>query len=97
MDAIDNGTINYAYRSDEISYLKEQHEQRQEQRIEFVCIVLMLFLGSLVASFVGLRRAARERARLPIGRRGARPPKGPLPLLPLGERREGKGREKEEV
>jgi len=37
MDAIDNGTINYAYRSDEISYLNEQqHEQRQEQRIEFV-------------------------------------------------------------
>ena len=92
MDAIDNGTINYAHRSDEISYLNEQHEQRQEQRIEFIGIVLMLFLGSLVASFVGLRRAARERARLPIGCRGAHPRGAPPPPFPWGEEgREGRG------
>ena len=50
MDAFGNGTANGTYQSNEVNYISEQ------QQYEFVYITLILFLGSLIASLLGLRR-----------------------------------------
>ena len=50
MPAFGNGTANGTYQSNEVNYISE------EQQYEFVYITLILFLGSLIASLLGLRR-----------------------------------------
>jgi len=77
MDAFVNGTANGTYHS---IYLNQQKEL-----YEIVFVAIMLFLSSLTAALLELRRRARKRARVPSehGRERA-----PYPLLPS----EGEGR-----
>ena len=85
MDAFGNGTANGTYQSNEMNYISEQYE--------FFCVAIILFLGSLIASLLGLRRrrncmddliSARACAHASSEQTFAR---APLPLLPS----EGRG------
>ena len=87
MDAFGNGAANASYLTDEINDHSEQYE--------FFCAIIILFLGSLIASLLGLRRRrncmddlisarARACAHASSEQTFAR---APLPLLPS----EGRG------
>ena len=93
MPAFGNGTANGTYQSNEVNYISEQ------QQYEFVYITLILFLGSLIASLLGLRRrrncmddliSARARALVPNEHARAPSPSSPFPPRGGGEGRAGR-------
>ena len=83
MDTFGNGTANGTYQSGEINDHREQ-----QQQYEFFCMAIILFLSSLIASLLGLRRqrdcmddlssasSKRTCARAPLSLLTPFPPRG---------------------